>query len=42
MSVNAKNSADAPVARDSEKSIKPISGVSPDLMEERTKADLNP
>ena len=42
VSVNAKNTTDAPAARDLEKVDVCIKGVSPDLIEERIKANLEP
>ena len=42
MFVNAEVSTDTPVSRDSEKADEPIFGVSPDLIEEKIKAVLEP
>ena len=40
MSVNAENATDAPTARTSERSVVTVNGVSLDLIEEKTKANL--
>ena len=42
MSVNAENTADAPAVRNSERAEETVDGVSPDWIEERTKANLEP
>ena len=42
MSVNAEHSGDAPVARDSKRADEPITRVSPDLIEEKIKANFEP
>ena len=42
MSVKAENSVDAPVARDSERAVEHITGLSPDLIAERIKGKLEP
>ena len=42
LSVNAENNADAPTARDLERAEEPINGFSPDLIDEKMKANVKP
>ena len=42
MSVSVENTADAPEARDSELAVEPITGFSPDMIEEKIKVKFEP